>query len=172
MSYFVSGTLSGSPSPESSVPGKKLEMSTVDRRAHQRQPADFFTVVRRFSLEGKPYLPEAGFSRDVSTGGIFFFVQARMEPGERVSLTFYPRTDSVKESTPPKLVASGKVIRVETAPSDALRGRVYGIAVKFDREPEVVFERNGVASIIRLFPHLPSSAYLRRIPRKSFASAK
>lgn len=147
-------------------------MSTVERRAHQRQAADFFTVARRFGLEGKPHLPQAGFSRDVSTGGIFFFAQESMEVGDYVSLALYPRTDSVKESAPPKLVASGKVIRVENAPSDALHGRVYGIAVKFDKEPEVVFERYGVASIIRLFPHLPLKAYLRYIPKKSFASTK
>jgi Tfp pilus assembly protein PilZ len=147
-------------------------MSTIERRSHQRQIADSFTVAERIGGNGDAYLPRAGFMRDVSAGGLFFYAQERMEQGDRVFLTIYPNTGWAKNPAPPKLAVTGKVLRIEKAPEAPTRSEMCGVAIEFDKEPEVVLEEHDIASIILLLSHLPSRAPIHHIRKRASGSEK
>ena len=151
-------------------------MSTIEKREHPRREASFFTVARRLGEDGEARLPQAGYARDISSGGLFFYTEDSVKQGERVFLAIYPDSDLKHGATSPKLVAQGNVLRVRLASELHLPGEMQGVAVKFDRQPEIVLEDHDIASLMLLTGRLPARSFFsqsaKRTSARSSASAK
>ncbi len=146
-------------------------MPTIERRKHPRREASFFTVARRLGDDGEARLPQAGYARDISPGGLFFFTQESVSQGERMLLTIYPDSGWKEYETSPKLVAQGRVLRVGRASASHLPGETHGVAVKFDRQPEIALEDHDIASLTLLPERLPAKSLFSHSAKRTSATA-
>ncbi len=144
-------------------------MPAIEKREYPRREASFFTVARQLGENGEARLPQAGYARDISSGGLFFYTENSVEQGERVLLAIYPDSDLKHGRTSPKLVAQGNVLRVGPASASHLPGEMQGVAVKFDRQPEIVLEDHDIASLMLLTRRLPARSYFSHSARRTFA---
>lgn len=146
-------------------------MSTTERRKHQRREASFFTVAWRLGEDGEERLPLAGYARDISTGGLFFYTEDSLRLGDRVLLSIYPDSGWKNGEASPKLVARGQVLRVRRVSAPQLPGAMQGVAIKFDRQPEIALEDHDTASLMLLIGRLPKKTFFSRSARRASISA-
>lgn len=72
----------------------------------------------------------------------------------------------------PKLVAHGRVVRIGRASAPHLPGEAQGVAVKFDRQPEIVLEDHDIASAMVLMERSSSKTTFSHSSERISASAK
>jgi hypothetical protein len=109
-------------------------MKIPDKRRHRRTEAQFFTVIRR-PLEGEEAsLPQAGATRDISAGGLFFYTRSKVKESDDIALTIYPNGGWAERGILPKLEAEGTVLRVEHSHKTHLLDDLTGVAVRFTQE--------------------------------------
>jgi hypothetical protein len=99
----------------------------------------YFTVFNRFGKEPAEPVPQVGYTRDISAGGVYFFTRSDVEQGMDLSLTIHLSRDWEQESYPPKLEGDGKIIRIENDRQDLPVGYINGVAVQFAGKVEVSF---------------------------------
>ena len=86
--------------------------SLHDQRASARTPLHLTGTVQRADIAGEP---QVAFSRDVSTGGLFFFTNLPAEMGDDLTLNFITPNGGC-------LLFRGRVVRVEHRSPGAARG--------------------------------------------------
>lgn len=115
-------------------------MTPSERRKDARMEAHLFTVFRRLPKKKKEAgVPEVGYTRDISVGGVYFYTQSDVKKGERVSLAVHVTSDWAEGGSPPKLEGEGKVLRVERARTGLPPNDLRGVAVQFAQEVAVSF---------------------------------
>lgn len=89
-----------------------MQGSLRDQRVNARTPLHLSGTVRHTELTGEP---QVAFSRDVSTGGLFFFSNLPIEVGDDLSLNFVTPHGGC-------LLFRGRVVRVEHRSPGSARG--------------------------------------------------
>ncbi len=89
-----------------------MQGSIRDQRASARTPLHLSGTVRRTVVEEEPQL---AFSRDVSTGGLFFFSNLATEMGDDLTVNFITPHGGC-------LLFQGRVVRIEHRSPGAARG--------------------------------------------------
>jgi len=89
-----------------------LNPMTCERRKSPRREAHLFTVFRRF-LTKEVGPPQIGYTRNISTEGVYFYTQDKVEKGDEIDLTIHLTSDWAEGGNPPKLEGKGNVLRVE-----------------------------------------------------------
>lgn len=89
-----------------------MQGSLRDQRANTRTPLHLSGTVHQTSTEADSHV---AFSRDVSTGGLFFFSNLPVEVGDDLTLNFLTPHGGC-------LLFEGRVVRVEHRSPGAARG--------------------------------------------------
>ncbi len=89
-----------------------MQGSIRDQRASARTPLHLSGMVKRTIVEEEPHL---AFSRDVSTGGLFFFSNLDAEMGDDLTVNFITPHGGC-------LLFQGRVVRIEHRSPGAARG--------------------------------------------------
>ena len=114
------------------------EVVLAERRNYHRSEANLFTVFRRLCAKGA-FLPQVGFTKDVSAGGAYFFTRSEVAKGDSISVAIHVTSDWAAGGNPPRLEADGRVLRVERGRGTSASNDTKGVAVKFKQELAVSF---------------------------------
>lgn len=129
-------------------------------------------MTRRIGENGEACLPQVGYARNISSGGLFFYTEDPAARGERMLFSIYPNGAWAEGETPLKLVAQGQVVRVDRVSAPHLPGEEHRVAVRFDHRPEIVLEDNDIASAMVLMERSSSKTTFSHPSERISASAK
>ena len=116
-----------------------LNPMTCERRKYPRREAHLFTVFRRL-LKKEVGAPQIGYTRDISTEGVYFYTQDKVEKGDQIDLTIHLTTDWAEGGNPPKLEGKGNVLRVERTRKPSPLPVSTGVAVRVKERLAISFK--------------------------------
>lgn len=105
-------------------------VSTERRKEDVRRCVRLFMIFHLLSPGEKNIPVQVGYTRDISTRGVYFFTTRGPAVGEDIALTVYVPA-SPEQKLPPRLEAKGKVVRVEEAEEQEFHSKLSGVAVKY-----------------------------------------
>jgi hypothetical protein len=109
-----------------------------DKRGERaRIQARLFLVYRPVSRAEHAAPVQVGFTRDISTKGVYFFTPTKPAVGEDIALTIYASA-SPEQELPPRLQTAGEIMRVEEIEERDFHSTLNGVAVKY-QEKVMVF---------------------------------
>ncbi len=98
-----------------------------------------FTVFRRVQ-EKEVGFPQVGYTRDISTEGVYFYTQDKLDKGDQIDLMIHLTCDWAEGGSPPKLEGRGNVLRVERTRKHLPLPVSTGIAVHLKQGLAISFE--------------------------------
>jgi hypothetical protein len=99
-----------------------------ERRKERRIRADYVIAFR--PIEEQANIVKIGYTRNVSSGGMYVYTRAKPPVGERLALKIHIPSDWAEGGDPPNLEGEGGVLRID--PGNGLQSQtVNGMAIQF-----------------------------------------
>jgi hypothetical protein len=111
-------------------------MAFSEKRSCPRREASLFAVFRRLAKNGEA-VPQIGYTRDISSGGAYFYTRSQAKNGDSISMKIHLIPQWNGTEIPPPLEAEGEILRVEKKLTLFPPGRAKGVAVRFTQELDI-----------------------------------